>query len=969
MRVDSVHTRAGSLSGWIEVVRSIMRRLRDRHDRSASLGLFLTVCLISGSLAIIPRLVTQTTNKGVVAAVNDAIRTQPGLSLNLRGTLPGTTSDPMSAVVDDGRNFQSGLAPSIQNVVTGNSYVVESQRFSMINTLGATKTSRYFQTFLTLRYQSGLNSPDMTTFVSGGLPKQIPPILPDVFQGGAGDLGDQPLPAFQIALDENTAQALKVNVGDRVVLQPDSNDPKTLGVPAAYLSYSLVGEISGIFKPAEGNDHYWQDDNSLLQPTVLDDGTTTIVYGYGLMAPDAYPALLAQTSPVNWSYTWRYEVDPNRVNSGNTQALQQSIRSLLLTHGSASTLSKDPSAVNLKSPLVTTLQQFQEQRDFLVSAVVLAALGVVAVAILLLVLAGLLVVERGAGSTLLLRGRGADERQLVGAQLVQTALIALPAVAIGFVVAMIIVPVRSVGLDLLLAVATALLAIGVTTIAVLPGARTPLGRLINEQRNLGRNVRGAASRWERRLAIEALVVLLAVAGIYLVRRRGLLESGSGGIDPYLALVPFLAGLAVGILVLRIYPIPVRILNRIVRSHRGIVVWAGLRRVTHQRASAQLPTLALLVAVGVAVFSLVVQHSLTITQDAAVWQTVGADDRIDAPAGGALAENLNVQSISGVTAVARAYFLSGAYISNGDTSVNVVSFLAIDPTTYLNVTHGTPAAVQIPDALSQPPTGQNFGTRSNPLPAIASSGWTGGIKVGQEFQVTLESVPYWVRVTATMANFPSLPTDTPFIITSFRWLQAANPDTGSSVPVTRLFVRGSGGDVTPQLQQLIRQQAPSATLTTRADALSSSSHQLLADGVTNVFRYSVVLVTLFAAAAGSVALMLASAERRRDLSYLRTLGFSARQALSMTIVEQLPPLVSASVAGAGLGVAVAGLISRALDLSAFAGRAGVAANIVVSWWQVTALAGGISLVVLIAIVGFGFLSRHLDLASALRLGDQ
>ena len=968
MRVSSVPNRTRSFSAWVDVVRAIIWRMRDRHNRAASIGLFLTVCLITGSLAVIPRLVTQITNKGVIAAVDDSIRAQPGLSLGLKATLPGTSSDPMAAVVDDGQHFQSGLAPSIQDVVTGSSYVVESQRFNLINPLGPGKTSRYFRTFLTLRYQSGLDRPGLSTLVNGDLPKTIPPVSPDVFQGQAGNIGDQPLPAFQIALDETTAQALKLTVGDQVILQPDSSDPKTLAVPAAYLNYTLVGQISGIFKPVQENDRYWREDNSLLQPTVLDDGTTTTVYSYGLITPAAYPALLSQTSPVNWAYTWRYEVDPNRVNAGNNETLEQSIRSLLLTHGSAAALSTDPAAVSLKSPLVAALQQFRDQRDFLISAVILATLGVIAVAVSLLVLISMLVVEREASGTMLLRGRGADDRQLLGAQLTQTALIVLPAVIIGYVVALTVIPVKSTWIDLLVAGVTGLLAIGLTILAALPGARTPLGRLLNEQRSLGRDAGRTSSRWERRVALEAVVVLLAATGIYLVRRRGLLQSESGGIDPYLALIPFLAGLAVGILVLRLYPIPVRIVNRIVQRRRGIVVWAGLGRVVHQRASAQLPTLALLVAVGVAVFSLVVQHSLAVAQDAAVWQTVGADYRIDAPAGGALAESLNVEAISGVEAVARTYFLPGAYISDGDTSVNVVSFLAIDPADYQNVTQGTPAAVLIPEALTRPPTGQSFGTRANPLPAIASSGWSGGIKVGQDLQVTLESVPYWVRVTATMANFPSLPTDTPFIITSRSWLQAANPNVGSSVPVTRLFVRGSGSDVTSQLRQLLQQQTPSAVLSTRASALATTSHQLLAGGVTDVFRYSVVLVTLFAAAAGSVALMLASTERRRDLSYLRTLGLSSRQALGITVIEQLPPLISAAVAGAGLGVVVARLISPALDLSAFAGRAGVASGIVIDWWQITALTGGISLFVLAAIIGFGFLSRHLNLASALRLGD-
>ncbi len=968
MRAIDRQARTRSLTRWADAIRAILWRLRDRHDRAASLGFFLTVCLISGTLAVIPRLVNQTINRGVVAAVSDAVRTQPGITLNLNATLAGTTNDPMATVLDDGRQFQSSMAPTIQNVVTGFSYTVESQRFKLVDPSGSVKSSRYFQTFLTLRYQSGLDRPGLVTLDSGALPKPIPPVSPSVFKDSASTLGDQPLPAFQIALDQATARALKVNLGDWVILQPDSSDSKTSGVPSAYLNYTLAGQISGIFHVPDANAHYWLEDSRLLQPSVQNDGTTIHAYGFGLIAPAAYPALVAQTSPVNWAYSWRYELDPTRVNAGNEQTLASSVRSLLLTHGSAGSLSNNPTAVSVHSPLVDALDQFHSQRTFFVSVATLATLGVLAVALLLLILVSLLVVERSASGMLLLRGRGADGRQLVGALAMQATLIALPATAIGYAAARIAIPVESPVFDLVLSITTGLIAIVITSLAVLPDVRLPLGRHIIRQRNSGADVANRTTLQARRIGVELVVVLLAAAGIYLVRRRGLVESGSNGIDPFLALVPFLAGLAAGILLLRLFPIPVQMAGRIVKRSRGIVVWAGLRRVSHRPSSAQLSMLALLVAVGVAVFSLVVEHSLTVAQSAAVWQTVGADYRIDAPSGDSLPENWNLQTISGVKSIALAYYQPDASLNDGGSTDNG-TLLAIDAAAYEKVTQGSPAATQFPAALFQQTFGAGIGSQADPLPALISSNWPGNIKPGQSLQVTLASVPYWIRVSAIIAAFPSMSTDTPFVITSRAALQAANPDTGVKLPVTRVFVRGTGPDLASRLRQAIQRQAPSAMLTTRAGALANNSRQLLAGRVTTMFGYSVVLVTLFAATAGSVGLMLASAARRRDLSYLRTLGLSGRQAFGVTVVEQLPPVLSAAFVGAGLGLLVARLISPALDLSAFAGRAGVSAGMVISWWQIVALTGGISLVVFIAIVGFGVVTRNLDLASTLRLGGR
>ncbi len=967
MRVVDREARTRERFAWVDGVRAILWRLRDRHDRTASLGLFLAICLVSGTLAAIPRLVNQTINRAVVAALSDATRGQAAITLNLQGSVPAAPNDPLATVVTDGQHFQTGMAPTIQQMVTGFSYGIESQRFTLINPAGSVKNSRYFQTFLTLRYQSGLDRPGLVTLVSGALPKAIPPVSPSVFKDAGSNLGDQPLAAFQIALDQATSDALKVNLGDWIILQPDTSDSKTSRIPTAYLNYALAGQVSGIFQATDANNHYWQEDARLLQPAVENDGTTIHAYGFGLIAPEAYPALLAQTSPVNWVYSWRYELDPSRVNARNDETLEHAVRSLLLTHGSAADITSDPTAISLHSPLVTALDQFQSERTFFVSTAILAALGVLAVAVLLLLLVSLLVVERSANGMLLLRGRGADARQLVGALAVQATMIGLPAVVIGYVVAWISIPVRSPGLDLVLAIGTGLIAIALTTVGVLPDVRLPLGQMMARQRNPGRDGAGSAPLQARRIAIEMVVVLLAAAALYLVRRRGLVSPRNGGIDPFLALVPFLAGLAAGILLLRLYTVPVRIVSRIVRRGRGIVVWAGLRRVAHRPSSAQLSMLALLVAVGVGVFSLVVEHSLAVAQNAAIWQTVGADFRIDAPAGGSLPDNWDLGTIPAVQGVAAAYYQPGVSVHSGSTGNG--SLLAVDPAAYEQITQGTPAAVQFPAALFEQPTGNDIGTARNPLPAVISNNWEGGPQMGKSLEVTLNSVTYWIRVTAIIETFPSMSTDTPFIITGRAALQAANPDTGVKLPLTRLFVRGSGADVASQLRQAIQRQAPNAILTTRASALADTGRQLLAGRVTTMFRYSVVLVTLYAAAAGSVGLMLASAARRRDLSYLRTLGLSTRQALSMTIVEQLPPVLSAAVVGAGLGVAVARLISPALDLSAFAGRAGVSAGIVISWWQVVALAGGISLVVLIAIVSFGVLTRHLDLASSLRLGGR
>ncbi|HEY8453940.1 MAG: hypothetical protein FWJ70_17010 [Micromonosporaceae bacterium] len=62
------------------------------------------------------------------------------------------------------------------------------------------------------------------------------------------------------------------------------------------------------------------------------------------------------------------------------------------------------------------------------------------------------------------------------------------------------------------------------------------------------------------------VVALAALGVLLLRERGL---ATAGVDPYLSTVPVLLAVAAGIVALRLYVWPMRILAMVVRRRRGV----------------------------------------------------------------------------------------------------------------------------------------------------------------------------------------------------------------------------------------------------------------------------------------------------------------------------------------------------------------------------------------------------------------
>jgi putative ABC transport system permease protein len=222
------------------------------------------------------------------------------------------------------------------------------------------------------------------------------------------------------------------------------------------------------------------------------------------------------------------------------------------------------------------------------------ATGLLALALAVLaLLAGLAADRRGEGIALL-RSRGGATWQVLGAEAVEGIALALPAGAIGYVGARLAVDGHGTMLSLWL-VAAIVAATGVILAAAAAG---PARRGVGAR---GRAEVAVPTLSPRRLAVETLVVLLSALGVYLLRRRGLTEEG-GGFDPYLAAVPLLVGLAAGILAVRLYPLPVRLLAAAASRRRDLVPALAFRRVAREHGVTAAPLLVLLLGVSVSVFA-------------------------------------------------------------------------------------------------------------------------------------------------------------------------------------------------------------------------------------------------------------------------------------------------------------------------------------------------------------------------------
>ena len=275
---------------------------------------------------------------------------------------------------------------------------------------------------------------------------------------------------------------------------------------------------------------------------------------------------------------------------------------------------------------------------------------------------------------------------------------------------------------------------------------------------------------------EFVVVAVAILSVVLLRRRGLDAAGAlddAAFDPLLAAAPALLALAVGIVTLRIYVYPVRLLSRLGARRRDVVFFVGFRRILQQPAAIRPSLVVILLAVAVAVFGGTVSLSIDHGQRDSTWQEVGADYRITGPAPTSqLSPRLDVSAIESIEASAfglRFDSLAREFGSRGDS----VEFLGLEALEYNEVTAGTRADADLPEAITRVQAGADVGTERNPIPAVVSRQWADlrSLATGQTFVLDFGRIDATFVITESRDRFPGMPLDRPFVVANVGSIEA------------------------------------------------------------------------------------------------------------------------------------------------------------------------------------------------------
>jgi putative ABC transport system permease protein len=925
----------------------LLRRLRT--ERGVIVMIVVLVGVTSFLAAAGPRLYNLVADAGLRDAVDHATPAIRNVELTQDLQVPPGEA-PETFIEGTGQVYKGMLGPTLEAAVERQETVVTSARFGVLN-------PPKFPMYVTLRIQSGIG--DAAKLVEGRWPvatgEHLAPAVLE-FDPNPPPAGEPP--TVEIAVSTETAEEAGIEVGQVLSGQIDTSDPI---VPRG-LSQPIRAdlEVVGIVE-VDPDAEIWYSDNRIQRPGADYNADTPILFVTALIAPEAHPDLT--TSNLQFHYAWRYFVDPSKLDAGSLPAMTDDVRRLRTTFNSTALGAVDADRIVVRTGLLPVLEDYVAQRSASEAVLSVAAMGPFALALGAIGMFAILLVARRRASLVLARGRGASIALILGAQLWEAGVLAGAATLGGLLLALVLVPGRPSEMSVLLAVVVGLVAVLLQVLATFPAIRRPVQP---GTRDTAPPVRTAP----RRLVLELTAVGLAVAGIFLLRQRGLTidEPGATGstpvrFDPFLAAVPILAGVAAGIVATRLYPFPIRAVGWLAAKGRGLVPVLGLRAVGRRPSLATTPLLVLMLTAAFGSFALVVTGSVERGQLEASWRAVGADYRLQTPAGSLL--ELDTAAVPGVGAVAPAYVLDAAPLEQGLSRVRI-PLVAIDAAAYEQVVAGAPVQPAWPAAMKDPARMAATGSADDPIPAVMSRTVPGGVVIQAGARQRLQLGSQWLNfeIVEVRDSMPGLVQADWFMVAPLAPFTAQE---ALRVQPNAAFVRGPAG--------LEDQLGAAVTSNAVGDLAVSSRHAWYAalQGspliavVAAGFRVGMLVALVYATLSIITALTLTAARRTRDLAFLRPLGLSLGQSAGLTIVEHGLPVLLAIVPGIATGVAIAVLLEGSLGLEAFIGSGG-AYRVELDWLAIGAIAAVLAGVVAASIAVSAWLSGRVKVVDALRTGE-
>ncbi|WP_153395855.1 FtsX-like permease family protein [Ornithinicoccus halotolerans] len=715
-----------------------------------------------------------------------------------------------------------------------------------------------------------------------------------------------------------------------------------VGEPVADTPWLLTGTYEAV-DPADG---YWRHAPNGLDVGELFDGNVGVTGFVSVYLGPANPGTTGNPAWV-WDLNAVVPVQADDVPGHQVATAAAQLRSLV----SAPVVLRDadPEAgrpqqtqVTFAAEVVPVLQRLADEQHATAAVLSVLAAGPIGVVLAVFALAARLLVTRRQAPLGLALARGASRGQLRWLLGLETALVGLPAALLGYYAAGLVVP-RSTGPgELLLAVVVGLVPAAVT--AVTAGTAQAVHR---------RSDLGARSRSRLRWVAEVAVLALAALATWRLLDRGLggPESGTvAGADPLLAATPLLVALAAALLTLRLYPLPLGLLLRSLRSRPGLTSFLGAARAVRDPSGGVLPALAMLLGVAVAVSATMVASTVSQGAEEAAWEGTGAPIRVaGARALPQVVEDL--QSVDGVESVARVTDSTRATELTGASEATSVQVVIVD--------QELPAVQRSAEHLEALPEQLARDDGEGPVPAV-----TGGTVPPGTGTAQLSGIGE-VELVGHVPAIPGYETPSGFVVvTTEGWERL-----GRAYPLGNLTLLSveEGAD-REQVAAAVREAVPNTAVETPDQQLDAYREAPVTSGLTAMSATAVVLATALTVLAVVLVLLLGAPARARLLAVLRTLGLTARQGRGLAAWELAPLLAASALVGGAVGFAVPWLLVRTVDFRAMTGgeqQPALAADPML----LGLVLGAVLLAVVTATLAAAAVSARADITRHLRIGEE
>ncbi|MFE7583815.1 FtsX-like permease family protein [Streptomyces gardneri] len=698
-------------------------------------------------------------------------------------------------------------------------------------------------------------------------------------------------------------------------------------VPGTVNAEPVAVTVTGIVEPRGLESAYWAVEPLLHTPAlapIVGDEVKYYWQGALLLSPASAPAAPSTTGEPE--IYWRFMPTADHLTARDVDRLGAAL-------GSASAgpdLVSMRQVMGINGALTTKLDEivdsYRSMREAINPVVAVAVFGIGAVAAVVLAMTGGLFAARRDSELALLRSRGASLTGIGLRLLGETAAVAVPAAALGLALAVLTVRPPDVtggpagaptgsgagaeaaaGLPL----GPSLLAAALVAAVAMLGL--PLRAVVLHRRprlHGGRDDLLTARPSRRRTVAELTLLVLAVGAVASLRLRGTGDSG----DHLVSAAPVLVGVIAALVLVRIYPLPLRWLARPARRLRGAVGPLALARAGRSSSTGALPLLALVLALTTAAFGGSVLAGVADARDRAALLATGADARIDGsvewtPLPPGLTET--VRGTAGVRDLAPVQVEYGVSLpSYQGTSAQAMDapLVGVEPGSYTRLADRTGFGPFPAKLLASTGRGGKDAVADTErvLPAIASP--SVAERLGSEpLEIVAAAGVFRVKVVAVRATTPAL-VGSDFLLVNAADLTHPQP--------TALLVTGSSADGKMDgaaLRAAVTAKSDDFTVTLRTELRSTYVDSPLQTGAERIYAAAIGAGAGYAVVAVLLSLMQSAPERNTLLARLRTMGLTRKQGRRLLGLEALPQAVLAALGGVLVGWATVPLLAPGIDL--------------------------------------------------------